>query len=131
MNSTMNAAEAVFNTLLEVFGGYGPRKRHFLLDFKDDHGQDRNMDTIVWHNPKATDEAVVRKLQEQISSDGGRLSAVSEVLEDGTGYCLYCAPGFLEESMMEQGYPVPVDMKAAMEASGFHHINLEELVHGK
>lgn len=131
MNNTINAAEAVFDTLLEVFGEYAPRKRRLLLDFKDDHGQDRNMDTIVWHNPKSTDEAVVRKLQEQISSDGGRLSAVCEVLEDGTGYCLYCAPCFLEETMMEHGYPVPADMKAAMEASGFHPINWEELVHGK
>lgn len=89
------------------------------------------MDAIVWHNPKTTDETVVRMLKEQLCSDGGRLSAISEVLEDGTGYCLYCAPGFLEETMMEHGYPVPADMKAAMEKSGFHPINWEELVNGK
>lgn len=131
MNNTMNAAEVMLDTLSAVMGDYAPRKRRLLLDFKDDHGQDRNMDAIVWHNPKTTDETVVRMLKEQLCSDGGRLSAISEVLEDGTGYCLYCAPGFLEETMMEHGYPVPADMKAAMEKSGFHPINWEELVNGK
>ena len=131
MNNNMNAVEVMFGTLSAVMGDYAPRMRRLLLDFKDGHGQDRNMDTIVWHNPKTTDETVVKALQMQISSDGGRLSAVSEVLEDGTACCLYCAPGFLEESMMEKGYPVPADMKAAMEAAGFHPINWEELVHGK
>jgi len=104
MNNTMNAAEVMLDTLSAVMGDYAPRKRRLLLDFKDDHGQDRNMDAIVWHNPKTTDETVVRMLKEQLCSDGGRLSAISEVLEDGTGYCLYCAPGFLEETMMEHGY---------------------------
>lgn len=122
---------SMLDTLSAVMGDYAPRKRRLLLDFKDDHGQDRNMDAIVWHNPKTTDETVVRMLKEQLCSDGGRLSAISEVLEDGTGYCLYCAPGFLEETMMEHGYPVPADMKAAMEKSGFHPINWEELVNGK
>lgn len=131
MNNTMSAAEVMFDTLSAVMGDYAPRKRRLLLDFKDDHGHDRNMDAIVWHNPKTTDETVVKALQKQMRSEGGRLSAVSEVLEDGTGYCLYCAPGFLEESMVEQGYPVPADMKAAMEKSGFHPINWEELVYGK
>lgn len=131
MNNTMNAAEVMLDTLSAVMGDYAPRKRRLLLDFKDDHGQDRNMDAIVWHNPKTTDETVVQMLKEQLCSDGGRLSAISEVLEDGTGYCLYCAPGFLEETMMEHGYPVPADMKAAMEKSGFHPINWEELVNGK
>lgn len=131
MNNTMSAAEVMFDTISAVMGDYAPRKRRLLLDFKDDHGQDRNMDAIVWHNPKTTDETVVKALQKQMRSEGGRLSAVSEVLEDGTGYCLYCAPGFLEESMVEQGYPVPADMKAAMEKSGFHPINWEELVYGK
>lgn len=89
MNNTMNAAEVMLDTLSAVMGDYAPRKRRLLLDFKDDHGQDRNMDAIVWHNPKTTDETVVRMLKEQLCSDGGRLSAISEVLEDGTGYCLY------------------------------------------
>ena len=76
MNNTMNAAEVMLDTLSAVMGDYAPRKRRLLLDFKDDHGQDRNMDAIVWHNPKTTDETVVRMLKEQLCSDGGRLSAV-------------------------------------------------------
>ena len=54
MNNTMNAAEVMLDTLSAVMGDYAPRKRRLLLDFKDDHGQDRNMDAIVWHNPKTT-----------------------------------------------------------------------------
>lgn len=76
MNNTMNAAEVMLDTLSAVMGDYAPRKRRLLLDFKDDHGQDRNMDAIVWHNPKTTDETVVRMLKEQLCSDGGRLSAI-------------------------------------------------------
>lgn len=129
MNNNVTAADVVFDALSAVLGDYAPRKRHLLLDYKDGHGQDRNMNVLTYHNPKATDEAVVKTLQKQLHSEGCRLSAVSEVLEDGTGHCLYCAPGFLEESMIEQGYQVPADMKAAMAKSGFHPINREELVH--
>lgn len=128
MNNNVTAAEAVFDALTAALGDYAPRKRHLLLDFKDSHGQDRNMNVLTYHNPKTTDEIIVKVLKNQLRSEGGRLSAVSEVLEDGTGRCLYCAPGFLEESMVEQGYLVPADMKAAMEKSGFHPINWKELV---
>ena len=100
----------MLDTLSAVMGDYAPRKRRLLLDFKDDHGQDRNMDAIVWHNPKTTDETVVRMLKEQLCSDGGRLSAISEVLEDGTGYCLY--------RLMLKDYPDVMDIGQMCEALG-------------
>lgn len=63
MNSNVTAAEVVFDALSAVLGDYAPRKRHLLLDYKDGHGQDRNMNVLTYHNPKATDEAVVKTLE--------------------------------------------------------------------
>lgn len=128
MDNAISAAELAFDMLHEVLGEYAPRKRRLLLDFKDGSGQDRNTDTIAWHNRNTADEAVIEMLKTQIASEGGTLSAVTELLENEKVCCLYCVPGFIEESIHEWGIPVPNDMKAAMENAGFHPINWDELV---
>lgn len=132
MSNDTNPTAALLDAVFEPFGDYAPKKRWVIIDFKGPGGEDRNINTYLYCDRAFTEAMIIQVLKDQITSEGGRLSAVSEVIEDEaghqTGRCLYCAPGFLEETMRERGLPFPEDMKTAAEAAGFHPINWDELV---
>ncbi|MBR1566752.1 MAG: hypothetical protein IJ649_08310 [Oscillospiraceae bacterium] len=117
-----------FNTLFSPLGGHAPRCRRFMIDYKDAHGRDMNMDVLAAIPRDMTDAQTVKIFQQQYDRGGGKLSAVCEVLPDGSGNCLYFALEALKESIAELGLPIPRDLRAHMDAAGLHPINYDELV---
>ena len=130
MSSTINAAEQFMDMICAPLGDYAPKKRRIGIDFKGPQGEDRHLYTFVYCDRRMTDKMVVQAIRDQLISESSKLSAICEVMDDGAGRCLYCAPGFLEESMRDSGVPIPADIKAKSEEAGFHPVNWDELVRG-
>lgn len=106
------------------------KKLRLILDFKDADGQDKNTDVTVISSYRTTDESVVERIKQDIAKQGGKLSALAEVMDNGSTRSLYLAPGYLEECLTEKGLPIPLDMKANLDKSGVRPVNYEELVKG-
>ena len=104
------------------------KKWRLILDFKDADGQDKNTDVMVVSPYRTTDESVVEHIKQDIANQGGKLSALAEVMDDGATRLLYLAPGYLEECLTEKGLPFPSDIKAHMKKLGNLPVNYEELV---
>lgn len=106
------------------------KKWRLILDFKDADGQDKNTDVTVISPYRTTDESVVERIKQDIAKQGGKLSALAEVMDNGSIRSLYLAPGYLEEYLTEKGLPFPLDMKANFDKAGLHPVNYDELVKG-
>ena len=94
-----------------------------LVDYKTPNGIDRNMDTLA-NVPRGTTTA---QLIERVRADlpnGCTLSAISSV---DYGRPVYIAPGFLEETIREQGKSVPDDLEVAMKNCGLELLTLEKV----
>lgn len=125
-----NAVEAMMDAYCKAMGDFALRKRRLIVDYKDHSGRDFHQDLVTWHDRRATDEALVQSVRESLAGKGYTLTALGEVLGDGSTKVLYLAPGYMEESLQEMGLKVPTDMTAAMSAAGIHPVNWEELTHG-
>lgn len=106
------------------------KKWRLILDFKDADGQDKNTDVMVVSPYRTTDESVVEHIKHDIANQGGKLSALAEVMDDGATRLLYLAPGYLEECLTEKGLPIPLNVKANFDKAGLHPVNYDELVKG-
>lgn len=129
MNDILNDAARVMDLFCKPMGEYAPRVRRLVADYKDKDGVDLHQELVTMHDPKTTDDPLVDSVRESLEGRGCILTALAEVLEDGSGKALYLAPGYMEEAIRELGLPVPQDMAAAMTAAGIHPVNWEELVH--
>lgn len=89
MDHTCDMAAAL---LLQLLGDYAPKMHRLLLDYKDGSSADRNMDAVAFCPAQMTDEEFVQMIIEQTTC--GTVPAISEILEDGTGRCMYCIPSF-------------------------------------
>lgn len=126
----MEKVEIMMDALCRSMGGYGPRKRHLIADYKDRRGKDMNQDLTVWHSRGASDKSLVESVRCDLARQRYALTALGELLEDGSTRALYPAHGYLEEFAAEMGLTMPEDMTAAMKAAGCHPVNWEELTQG-
>lgn len=131
MNNTMNDAARAMNLLCKPLGDYAPRVRRLIADYKDENGADLHQELVTLHDRQATDEALVKSVQENLVACGYTLTALLEIQEDGASRALYLGRGYLGEYLKELGLPVPDDMTAAMKAAGVRPVNWEELTHGR
>lgn len=129
-NADLLSYAQVFKMMVAPLGGYAPRCRLLSVDYKNQDGVDCSQDIAVGQAPGMTDERLVKLIQEQYAGMGFTVSAIIEVIEEGTPRALYIKPGFLEEDMMEHGLPIPHDMAAALAYAGIHPVNWVELVGG-
>ena len=106
------------------------KKWRLILDFKNADGQDKNTDVMVISPYRTTDETIVAHIKQNIAKQGGKLSALAEVMDNGSIRSLYLAPGYLEECLIEKGLPIPSDLKANFDKAGLHPVNYDELVKG-
>ena len=106
------------------------KKWRLILDFKDADGQDKNTDVMVISPYRTTDATIVAHIKHDIAKQGGKLSALAEVIDNGSIRSLYLAPGYLEECLTEKGLPIPSDLKANFDKAGLHPVNYDELVKG-
>lgn len=123
----MEKVQFLMDRILEPLGDYRPRKRCLIADCKDRLGNDLNRDLTVWHSRGASDKSLVESVHSDLARQGYTLTALAELLEDGSAKALYLAPGYVEEAIHEMGLTVPVDMPAAMHAAGVCPVNWEEL----
>lgn len=119
----MEKVEILMDTLCLSMGGYAPKKRRLIADFKNHCGEDMNQDLTVWHSRRGSDQSLVEAVREDLARSGCALTALAELLEDGGANVLYMAPGYLEEVMREMGLEVPEDMTAAMRDAGCRPVN--------
>lgn len=129
-NADLLAYAQVFKVMTAPLGDHAPRLRLLSVDYKDKRGIDCSQDIAVGQNPDMSDERLVELVRNQCAGMGLTVSAISEVTETASGIvprALYIRPGFLEESIADQGLPVPDDIAAAMEAVGVHPVNWDEL----
>lgn len=94
----------MMDTLTEPFGDYAPRRRHLMADYKDAEGRDYHRELMTWHNPSATDKALVESVKSEVARMGFTLSALAEYQDGGKVAALYIAPGYLEEYAAEMGH---------------------------
>lgn len=113
------------DVLHEVLGEAAPVKRRFLLDFKGPDGQDRNTDLYAICTPEVTDKVLVLMFKEQIAKEGGKLSALSELISDTVGRPIWATRAFIAEIIEEQHLKAPADLEAAMLAVGLDPAILE------
>lgn len=123
----MEKVEIMMDSLCRAMGDYGPQKRRLIADYKDRHCKDINQSLTVWHSRGASDKSLVESVRGELARSGYTLTALGELLEDGSAKALYLAPGYLEEAMREMGLKVPEDIIAAMKAAGCRPVNWEEL----
>jgi len=129
MDDTILRTELMMDSLCQAMGGYAPKKRQLIADYKDRCGKDINRSLTVWHSRGASDKSLVESVRSELARQRYTLTALGELLEDGSAKILYLAPGYLEECMCEMGLKVPEDLAAAMRAAGCHPVNWEELTH--
>ncbi len=123
----------VFKIMTAALGGYAPRLRLLVVDYKDQNGVDCCQDSVVHQNSGMSDERMVELVREQYTGVGVTVSAITELVmtEDmAIPRCLWWRPGFLEETIRDQGLPLPADIMTNAEAAGFHPVNWDELVRG-
>lgn len=120
--NTADAATMLFEKLLDPLG---LRPRQLVADFKDAGGTDRHMPLTVCPPPSMTDEQLVGHVKALLVQQGYTLTCLAE-----GGRCLYIAPGMLEESLQENGIPIPGDMAAYFARLGLHPVNEGELIAG-
>lgn len=94
-----------------------------LVDYKGPDGTDRNMDLLVNAPRSMTTAQLIERVRMSLRP-GCTLSAIGSA---DCGRPIYIAPGFLEETMAEQGLSIPADVDAAMEACGLQLLTLEEV----
>ena len=126
MDNIFSDIERVTVVLCEPLGDYAPRRRHLMVDYKDEEGRDYHQELMTWHSPSATDESLVQSIKEQLSG----LTAIAELFLDGRWSALYIAPGYLEEYAAEIGLTLPPNIGETLDKAGIHPVNLEELKHG-
>lgn len=115
----------------DIFTGLNIRRRRLLADYKDSTGRDLHQDLMTLHDPRATDEALVKSVRDFLAGRGCKLTGLVEYMVDGRGRVVYLAPGYLEEFAAEMGLTMPEDLAVALTAAGVHPVNWEELTHGK
>lgn len=128
MDETILRTEIMMDLLCRAMGGYGPQKRRLIADYKDRCGKDINQTLTVWHRRGASDKFLVESVRGDLARSGYRLTALGELLEDGSTKALYLAPGYLEEFAAEMGLTTSKDIAAAMRAAGCCPVNWDELV---
>ena len=126
MNNIFSDIERVTAVLCEPLGDYAPRRRHLMVDYKDEEGRDYHQELMTWHSPSATNESLVESIKEQLPG----LTAIAELFPDGKWSALYIAPGYLEEYAAEIGLTLPPNIGETLDKAGIHPVNLEELKHG-
>jgi len=129
-DATLLQYAQVFSMIAAPLGDQAPRCRLLTVDYKSADGADHCQDIATGQGRDTTDKRLVELIQGQYAGMGFTVSAITEVIvmDDGLGWnSLYIRPGFMEESLRENGVPVPKDMAAAMEAVGICPVNSEEL----
>ena len=130
MDDIFSDIERVMTALCEPLENCASRCQRLVADYKDNAGKDFHQELVIWHNRRATDEALIQSIQEALAGHRCKLTALSEYMEDGPGRVLYLAPGYLEEFAAEMGLTIPGNIAAALTAAGVHPVNWEELTHG-
>lgn len=126
MDNIFSDMAQMMDALTEPFGDYAPRRRHLMVDYKDEAGMDFHQEVLVLHPNGATDESLVQSIKEQLPG----LTAIAELFLDGRWSALYIAPGYLEEYAAEIGLTLPPNIGETLDKAGIHPVNLEELKHG-
>lgn len=132
-NSDLLKYAQVFKTMAAPLGDHAPRCRLLSVDYKNKADVDCYQDIAVGQNPDMTDGRLVELVRQQYTGMGFTVSAITEIVmvdDVAATNSLYIKPGFLEETMMENGLPVPHDMAGALAYAGISPVNLLELVGG-
>lgn len=127
MDNIFSDMAQMMDALTEPFGDYAPRRRHLMVDYKDEAGMDFHQEVLVLHPNGATDESLVQSIKEQLPG----LTAIAELLPGDKWSALYIAPGYLEEYAAEIGLTLPPNIGETLADAGIHPVNLEELKHGR
>ena len=93
------------------------------VDYKNPKGIDCSVDLLATLPYGFGTKNLISRVRSDLP-EGCELSAIGSI-----DYMrpIYIAPGFLAESMREDGLPVPDDLDAAMTAVGLNFITLEEM----
>ena len=121
-------AERMLNSLFAPLGDYAPQKRQLIVDYKDSSGADFNNEHLSWHNRETPDESLVEAVRVDLNQKGYKLTAISELCENGRNKVLYLSPGYLKEFLAEMGLSVPKNLCASLKAAGIRPVNWAELV---
>lgn len=92
-----------------------------LVDYKDRHGVDHNMDALATLLRGTTTAKLIECIRNELP-DGCTLSAITSV---DLARPIYIKQGFLEECIREQGMPVPDDLDAVLLARGMKPVQEE------
>ena len=121
-NPWLAAIAAVAETLFPAGNGRAEVLR-LQVDYKSPDGVDRNTDLLVNAPQRMTTARLIEVVRESLRP-GCTLSAIGSMDYNRP---IYIAPGFLEESMAEQGLPIPADVESAMDICGLKLLTLEEI----
>ena len=126
--SNISDVERAIDTVCAPLGEYAPKKRRFLVDYKDRNGDDFHEDLIGWHPLGMTDQSIVELVRSDLKQRGYELTGVMEFCEDGSQNTLYLSPVVLREIMIQYGLTIPEDFRGCLEGKGIRPVNLEELI---
>ncbi len=90
-NADLLSYAQVFKMMVAPLGDYAPRGRLLSVDYKNQDGVDCSQDIAVGQAPGMTDERLVKLIQEQYAGMGFTVSAIIEVIEEGTPRALTTA----------------------------------------
>lgn len=122
----MKVQNLLFAPLVEVMGDKAPRCSMIGVDYKNGSGVDCSTYAVIMRPAKLTDEVLVKHIRDDMEGKGFELSGVHEYVEGEPPRLIYVKRSFFEETMMEMGVSIPKDLKGALDAFGYHPINLED-----
>lgn len=93
MKKDQNLMDALFQSM----GGYALQKRQLIADYKGPGGGDLEQDLTVWHSRGTSDQSLVSGVRADLARRGCTLTALGELLEDGSAMILYVDPDALKE----------------------------------
>ena len=122
----MMAQKVLLAPMAELMGDKAPKCSMIGVDYKNENGVDCSTYAVTMRPTDLTDEVLVEHFREGVEQKGFELSAIHEYTEGKPPRLIYVKRNFFEETLIEHGVSVPVDLQAALEYCGLHPINWED-----
>lgn len=112
--------------MVEALGDKAPKCSMIGVDYKNRSGVDCYTYAVIMRGVSLTDEILVEQIRMDMEQKGFELSGVHEYTEGNPPRLIYVKRSFFEETLTEMGVSIPKDLKGALEAFGYHPINLAD-----